>query len=315
MSDTGILPGTTHDISMYPMKSGIGAALTDIQNNHPNDLVSMILFSRPQYSNDSPGTGAFNLAQSSMSRSYQSMINALWIPPNSGTSDVRPWDANGSQTPRAHGDYDSNTASSYGFMLAYNQFSGAAALRGLDQGASPGVGGLGRVGAQRLVIYETDGMANQDSIPLGFSSGGAGNSYYQILPGQTLQGAGYSQTGLLQTVQNICNLASGAPGTPAGFSPYSQNQGYPGYATPGKPVQVQCIAFGAIFEVPSSIQDSSVALLQQISGIGGSTFPGSPDDPTDGYKWCIGTIDQRQTKLRQAFTNIMNNGIPITLVK
>ena len=47
MSDTGILPGTAHDISMYPMKIGIGGALQDIQNNHPNDLVSMILFSRP----------------------------------------------------------------------------------------------------------------------------------------------------------------------------------------------------------------------------------------------------------------------------
>jgi hypothetical protein len=49
MSDTGILPGTAHDISMYPMKVGIGQALQDIQNNHPNDLVSMILFNRPLY--------------------------------------------------------------------------------------------------------------------------------------------------------------------------------------------------------------------------------------------------------------------------
>jgi hypothetical protein len=313
MSDTGILPGTTHDISMYPMKTGVGAALTDIQNNHPNDLVSMILFNRPQYNNDAPGTGAFNLAQYSLSRSYQSMINSLWIPPNSA-SDVRPWDANGSQTPRAHGDYDANTASSYGFMLAYNQFSGNASVRGLEQGSSPGVGGQGRVGAQRLVIYETDGMANAESTPSGFYSGG-GNSYYKILPGQTLNGAGYSQTGLLQVVQNICNNSDGSPGTPAGFTSFSPNQGYPGFAAPAKPVQVQCIAFGAIFEVPSSIQSSAVSLLDQISNIGGSTFPSSPDDSANGYKWCIGSITERQTKLRQAFTNIMNSGIPITLVK
>jgi hypothetical protein len=116
-------------------------------------------------------------------------------------------------------------------------------------------------------------------------------------------------------VQNICNTSTGASGTPPGYTSFSPNQGYPGFATPAKPVQVQCIAFGAIFEVPSSIQTSSVALLSQISSIGGSTFPTSPTDPTNGYKWCIGSITDRQTKLRQAFTNIMNSGIPITLVK
>lgn len=316
MSDTGLLPGTAHDISMYPMKIGVGGALLDIQANHPNDLVSMALFSRPQYNNDSPGTGAFNQAQFSLTNSYQDIITQLWVPPSSDSADVRPWDTNGLQTPRAHGDYDSNTASDYGFMLAYNQFSGASALGTLENSGTTGVGGLGRVGAQRLVIYETDGMANQNSTPTGgFSNGGAAKSYYKILPGQTLNSASYSQTGLLQVVQNICNNADGTPGTPSGYTAFTPNQGYPGYALPGKPVAVQCIAFGAIFEVPSSIQTSSVSLLQSISSIGGSTFPSSADDTTNGYKWCIGDLTTRQTKLRQAFTNIMNSGIPITLVK
>ena len=78
----GSIPGTVHDISMYPAKLGIAGGLLDIQNNHPNDLVSMILFSRPQYSNDPAGDGAFNLAQYSLSRDYASMINSLWYPPN-----------------------------------------------------------------------------------------------------------------------------------------------------------------------------------------------------------------------------------------
>ena len=50
MSDTGLLPGTTHDISMIAAKLGIAGALQDIQNNHPNDLVSLCMFSRPPYS-------------------------------------------------------------------------------------------------------------------------------------------------------------------------------------------------------------------------------------------------------------------------
>src|SRR5205807_1511323 len=68
LSDTGLNPGTAQDISMSLAKLGVNGALQDIQNNHPNDLVSMILFSRPQYSNDPPGTGAFNNVQYALSR-------------------------------------------------------------------------------------------------------------------------------------------------------------------------------------------------------------------------------------------------------
>ena len=317
MSDTGLLPGTAHDISMYPMKVGIGEALQDIQSNHPNDLVGMILFSRPLYTNGASGTGAFNLAQYSLTNNMQPMINSLWVPPNSGTSDVRPWDPNGAQTPRAFGDWTANTASSYGFMLAYNQFSASSTLKALDQSSAPGVGGWGRVGAERLIIYETDGMANQGSTPgNGFANGSNYSSNYQIQPGQPLSSAGYNQTNLLQTIQNICNDKSGKPVTGAGITPFTPNEGNPGFGTPGKPVTIQCVAFGGIFETPTSTLTSSVNLLQQISAIGGTVFPSSASDPSNGYKWCIGTMTQRQTRLTQAFTTIMNQTpVPITLIR
>jgi len=35
MSAGGILPGTAHDISMYPMKTGIGAALQNSRTTTP----------------------------------------------------------------------------------------------------------------------------------------------------------------------------------------------------------------------------------------------------------------------------------------
>jgi hypothetical protein len=38
-------------------------------------------------------------------------------------------------------------------------------------------------------------------------------------------------------------------------------------------------------------------------------------DPTNGYKWCIGTLSQGQTKLQQAFTKISDDTISIVLVK
>ena len=119
------------------------------------------------------------------------MINSLWFPPNSSSADVRPWDANGQQTPRADNDYVYNTATSYGLMLAYNQFSSNSLLR------TAATGGLGRKGAQRLVVLETDGMANVSTTASFSSSGGAYNSYYDLSsisldsttdPGQQAQG-------------------------------------------------------------------------------------------------------------------------------
>jgi len=104
-------------------------------------------------------------------------------------------------------------------------------------------------------------------------------------------------------VQNICNLDS--------------NASNPGYSTPNRPVIVQCIAFGAIFEPNNnnSTQTNSVALLQAISTIGGTVFPSSSSDATNGYKWCIGTLSQRQSKLSQAFINILDSSVPVSLVQ
>ena len=142
MSDTGLFPGTTHDISMVAAKLGIAGALQDIQINHPNDLVSLCMFARPHYSGEPSEVSDFNIAQVPLTNNYTNLINALWYPPGSSTSDVRPWDPNGMTTPRAHGDYDANTATDYGFMLAYNQFSGNQSL------VATGDGGLGRKGAE-----------------------------------------------------------------------------------------------------------------------------------------------------------------------
>ena len=58
MSDTGICRAPPHDISMIAAKLGVAGALTDIQNNHPNDMVAMLLFSRPAYTGEPTEVGA-----------------------------------------------------------------------------------------------------------------------------------------------------------------------------------------------------------------------------------------------------------------
>ena len=80
ISDTGLLPGTAHDVSMYPAKLGITGALLDIKNNHPNDHVSLILFNRPAYNGEPTGVGAFSQAVYDLGRDYSGMIDAIWFP-------------------------------------------------------------------------------------------------------------------------------------------------------------------------------------------------------------------------------------------
>ena len=182
MSDTGLFPGTTHDVSMVFAKLGINGALQDVQNNHPNDLVALCMFSRPPYQGDPTAVGQFPYARNNLGGNYTSMINSLWYPPNSGSADIRPWDANDLQAPAAHADYDSNTATDYGLMLAYNQLSCSTVLQGAAVGGQRvAAGGFGRKGAQKLIILETDGMVNQASAAT-FTNAGAYNSYYNLTP-------------------------------------------------------------------------------------------------------------------------------------
>jgi len=297
MLDTGIMSSTGQDISMIAAKLGIQGALQDIQNNHPNDLVSMILYARPTYSGDPANIGSFTQPQVSLTNNYTNLINALWYPPNSSSSDVRPWDPNGMQAPRSHDDFDSNTATSYGLMLAYNQLSSSSTLQ------ASSIGGFGRNGAAKLVVLETDGMANV-STSISTTNGGAYNSYYKTPPLGTLSVSSANPiTDAVNVATNICALTTTS-------SPI------PGFSTNRNPVTIECIAFGAIFESGSSgsYQANAVSLLQQVSTIGNTVFPSSASDPNNGYKWCIGTLSQRQASLQRAFTIAMDHETSIILV-
>jgi Flp pilus assembly protein TadG len=307
MADTGIFPGITTDVSMLPAKLGIQGALTDIQNNHPNDMVAMLMFSRPHYSGEPTEVGQFTYPVSSLNRDYAGMIKSLWFPPNSGTTDVTPWTADGLNTPHAHADYDANTATSYGLMLAYNQFSGSTDLSSGNQG-----GGLGRKGAQRLLILETDGMANMaSSVPFVSSvttgTNPTNNSYFNIGGDNATTSGTAASTDAINIATKICALTT-------------DTTNGPGFATPTKPVIIHCIAFGALFQPDADGTaggNQAMSLLQSISAIGGTGFPASVTDTGSPYyyKLCIGTLAERQAKLQTAFTKIMDDGISIIMVK
>ena len=153
-------------------------------------------------------------------------------------------------------------------MLAYNQFSTSTTLQtATANGQSVAAGGFGRVGAQKIVILETDGMVNQ-----------ATDRHVQ-------------QRGCLQLL-----LQSPAVGHGVGLGQRGRHLGAERrhadlqldhraatQVLPRRsmPVVIYCIAFGAIFEptASGSEQTDAVAFLQSLATIGGTTFPSSSTDP------------------------------------
>jgi hypothetical protein len=294
-------PGTCHESPLWACKLGIQAALMDIQNNHPNDFVSMMFFNNPQDS--ASDSGCFNRTRVPLGRDYQRMSDTLWFPPttiNSPGTTITPYDAvNNPDVPRASG----GTTTVMGFMLAYNQFSSNPSLRTYAPSPAPAgeAGGYGRQGAQRLIILETDGMANND-VSANFANAGSYNSYFNVrMPGEYPQYTSNDvPTHLYAVASQICALNTASP---------------PGYSTTRKPVLIHCIAEGPIFDptISSSDQASALALLQNLQYIGGTQT--SPSTPLAPYKIINGTGSQRTSLIQQAFSNIMQDGVQVSLIQ
>ena len=299
-------PGTCHEAPMYACKLGIRAALTDVQNNHPNDFVSMIMFSVPMSSPTDMGT-RFNRPRVGLGRNYSNMQESLWYPPatiGNSTATVRPYDANNLEVPRAFG----GTCYAMPLMLAYNQFSGSSALVNYKPGAAAGdAGGNGRRGAQKIIIFETDGAPNTPaSAPI--TNGGAYNSYYNVRYNSASPGgsefpngvSGYADNDpavtsqIFSICQNICNLDSAAT---------------PGYSTTTKPVQIHCIGFGSYFAPGSSTASANIATLNQMQQIG------NVKDNMPSYKIIYGNQNTVVSNLQQAIGKILESTVPVGLIQ
>jgi hypothetical protein len=307
LSDTGNLPGTATDISVHSLKLGIQAAFQDIKLNYPNTRVALAMFARPRFNGEPADAGRFSTALVSMTSDYTLLTNALWYPVGvPAGSFVRPWDPATEKLARAYGDYTGNTSSYYGFMVCHNELSSSQTARDL------GIGGRGREGTDRLVIFETDGMANvsgpTDSL---FEPG---ESYYNlqhtvvngITQSPVLNGNNGSWTACQNAVLNVVDRLV------ADESDFTNG---PGFGRPNSPVTIHCLAFGALFE-PGSQQDNSdvVGLLQAVSARGNTVFPASSTDPENGYKWIVGSLDERKERLRQSVLKCMRSGVRVALV-
>jgi len=298
-------PGTCHEAPMYACKLGIRAALTDVETNHPNDLVSLIYFSAPS---DSAGDGGrFNRPRVGLSRAYSNMQEALWYPPatigNAGAT-VRPYDSNNLEVPRAMG----STCYAMGLMLAYNQFSANTSLVNYNPGAPAGdAGGMGRRGAQKIVIFETDGAPNTTASAT-LNNFGTANSYYRIRYNSSNPGSSEFPSGISSYSDNSSSVTSPL------YSLCTQlarldTLSPPGHSTPSKPAQIHCIGFGPVFAPGASSATSATNTLNQMQ-IRGNVTDGMPS-----YKIVYGTEASIVGKLQTAFTQIMQSGVQISLIQ
>lgn len=300
-------PGTCHESPLYACKLGIQAALTDIENNHPNDNVSLIFFSTPcSYSGETDDT-RFNRVRVGLSQNYSNMIDSLWYPPatvGNSSATVTPYDSNNIEVPRATG----GTCYAYPLMLAYNQFSANSTLVNFSSGQPAGdAGGLGREGAQKVIIFETDGAPNT-TASASFVNSGAYNSYYKVRYNYGSPSSSDFPTGINGYNDNDPTVTSQIDSICTQLANLTTASS-PGYSTPSKPLLIHCIGFGPYFDPGSSTYSANVATLNGMEVIG------NVNDGMPSYKIIDGTQAQVVSDLQQAFTIILQSGVQVALIQ
>jgi hypothetical protein len=294
------LPGTAHESATWQLKAGIQSALVDIKKNHPNDQAALIYFST---------LSEYNVARVPMGKDFTRMNNALFYPYSlldslsDSNAEIRPygnsfntsylgtissgsifsgqWDSKTSgEIPNADGGTDPEMA----FMVAYNQFSSATGFNG-------------RKGANKMIVFETDGVPTSNANGT-FQSGGAYLSKFTGISDAGSSGA--DDIYALNTLQYVCNLTSANPN---------------GYSTIKNPVSVHSIAFGQLFETNSTSTGKPAAMDFLVKcQIKGNTSP-SGATTLNSEKMIIGTYNQRIEKIRSAFEKVLQSGIQITLLE
>lgn len=309
-------PGTVPEAPTYQAKLGIQAGLKDMLQNHPNDNVGLVYFSSPRES--ATDTGYYNYARVPLCRDARLLINSLWFSPKviSTNAEIKLFNASGVNpgdiydVPRANG----GTCYTMGLMLAYNQFSANTSdLKDWTANASTGTaGGLGRNGATKMLIFESDGRVNTGAAaPLTSSTNGKG--YYQI---RIKDAHDLTKTGTEWPTDVNSSLTFDELSTQcqAIATQIAKPLADGGFATTGKPVKIHCLAFGSLFESTNTSQPKTDALknLAALEIIGGVQATGATTLASN--KIIVGDFTTRVNNLQAAFKSIMQDGVQVTLL-
>ncbi|VTS01068.1 Uncharacterized protein OS=Singulisphaera acidiphila (strain ATCC BAA-1392 / DSM 18658 / VKM B-2454 / MOB10) GN=Sinac_7493 PE=4 SV=1: Tad: Tad_C [Gemmata massiliana] len=298
------LPGTCNEAHCWQLKAGMNSVLDDVKNNHPNDFAGLVFFAASQH----------NGVRWPLGQNYQALKNTLFYPKqllatiNGGnnTTEVRPYTTSSltghddADIPNAGGSTDPQTGLAYGFNVLSPSTISAAQSVGT---------GNGRRGAQKIIIFETDGVPNSYRTPTFVPRGY--NSYY-TLSGVTsasngnTTGINYAYSVIQQTVKQMATTAttSGA-GADSGLSlPNAQARVYP-------------IAFGDLFDAQlapgATYRDTAQAFLAKCAEYGGTGTAGATTLPA--AQTITGPYDQRITRMRDCLERIFQSGVSVVLIE
>jgi Flp pilus assembly protein TadG len=325
-------PGDSYEAPIYTARQAFLAAVNTMENNHPNDWFALIPFSWPRTGSTGADwtvgggntvSGRFNCASCPLGTNYAYATSALLFPystinangTNNGT-EATPYDvdpatshvpsANFVDAPRADGE----TCFAMALMLAYNQFAITPAsdttLRTYVT-SSPitfptgMAGGLGRKGAQKVIIFETDGIPNT-SASAALTSAGT-YSYYSIRYNMNSPGSSEYPTCTNYTTDATSDVTSQI------YSLVTQLKTT--YNTTRNPFRLYAIGFGPVFQGADA--STALGVLQNMQYYAGTQTSASTALPSNQI--ITGTDSQMLANMISCYTSILQNGVQIALVK
>jgi hypothetical protein len=300
LDSRGMFAGTTHEAQCWQLKVGVNSSLDDIRANHPNDLVGMAFFTK--FLNNP--SRSYREIMVPIGQDWLNLKNSLFFPRSllsaiesgNNTAEVRPYDNNVNYTgwtniPNAQANTDPNT----GLMLAFNILAPSSFVN-----ADPAR--RGRIGAAKIVIFETDGIPNAAQngtfVRRGYESfyNNIGGNHPSFPDNQTGgSNAAYAVVDQIRkpmATTNATNVDSGM-------------------SMPNAPARVYSIGFGDIFE--TSLGPTAANFLLEIQKRGGTSRP--TDTAIPDYQIITGPFDTRITNLRTALERILQSGVQVTLIE
>src|SRR5262249_11917233 len=157
-------------------------------------------------------------------------------------------------------------------------------------GAYGQAGGLGRQGAQKIVIFESDGMANTKCAVPTFINNGQYKGYYKVRSADSITLSSvstWSSASMVSICTKIGNTVANG-----------------GYTAANRPSMVQCIGFGFLFEPAYTGSDKDGALatfaaMQSAANVDDTTDstnnPLFPSSSVANYKIITGNLSDRVT--------------------
>jgi hypothetical protein len=138
-------------------------------------------------------------------------------------------------------------------------------------------------------------------------NGGPHKSYYRIRYKSGGSSGSEFPTSVTQYAENHATVTSQVYSLCSQLAA-SENASNPGYSTPSKKVLIHCIGFGPVFAPGSDKRAAALATLKEMQ------IRGNVNDNMPEYKIIYGTEQQMVSRMQQAFTQILQDGVQVALV-